>query len=155
RDTHGPGRDDAVSRRRVHSLVPSGSVSGPPGWASGRPAMSRQAETRALRVAQEAVAHVPAYARFLRRAGYDANRLRGVTDFHALPATDKPSYLARYPVDQRCRRGDLARAHIVTLSSGASGQPTLWPRFPEQDAAMVEACAAMLQDHFDLRERWT
>ena len=31
----------------------------------------RRAEVRALRVAQEAAAHVPAYARFLRLAGYD------------------------------------------------------------------------------------
>jgi phenylacetate-CoA ligase len=114
-----------------------------------------QAEIRALRVAQETAAHVPAYARLLRLAGYDSNRLRSFADFCALPLTDKASYLARYSVEQRCRRGDLARAHIVTLSSGATGLPTLWPRFPEQDAAMVEAFTALLEDYFRISERWT
>ncbi|HEY7065480.1 MAG TPA: hypothetical protein VII06_28650 [Chloroflexota bacterium] len=115
----------------------------------------RQAETRALRVAQEAAALVPAYGRFLRLAGYDANRLRSFADFCALPVMDKASYLTRYPVEQRVRRGDLARAHIVTLSSGATGQPTLWPRFPDQDAAQLAALTNMFQEHLRIRERWT
>jgi len=115
----------------------------------------RQAEVRALRVAQEAAAHAPAYARFLRLAGYDPARLRGFADFCQLPVMDKASYLARYPLDQRCRRGELPRAHIVTLSSGSSGQPVLWPRFPDQDALLEASFAAMFQEHFRIRERWT
>ena len=110
---------------------------------------------RALRVAQETAAQVPAYARFLRLAGYDPSRLRSFADFCALPIMDKPSYLARFRVEQRCRRADLARAHHVTLSSGASGAPTLWPRFPEQVAETLAGYTALLQDHFRVRERWT
>src|SRR3954470_21769050 len=104
---------------------------------------ARQAEIHALRVAQEAAAHVPAYARFLRLAGYDASRLRSFAEFCALPTMDKPSYLTRYSLEQRCRRGDLARAHIVTLSSGSTGQPVLWPRFPEQDAVLQDGFMAL------------
>ncbi len=115
----------------------------------------RQAETRALRIAQEAVAHVPAYARFLRLAGYDPNRLRSFADFRELPIMDKANYLARYPLEQRCRRGELARAHIVTLSSGTSGPPTFWPRFPEQDALQIANFTEVLQEHIRIRERWT
>ncbi len=114
-----------------------------------------RAEVRALRVAQEATAHVPAYARFLRLAGYDPARLRSVADFRELPTTDKTSYLARYPLDQRCRQRDLARAHIVTVSSGSAGPATLWPRFPEQDAQLFAAVTTVLQEHFRVRERWT
>jgi len=115
----------------------------------------RQAETRALRIAQEAAALVPAYGRFLRLAGYDANRLRSVADFSALPIMDKASYLMRYPVEQRVRRGELARAHIVTLSSGATGAPMLWPRFPDQDAAQIATLIAIYQEHLRIKERWT
>lgn len=122
---------------------------------SAPPVDPRRAAVRALFVAQETATHVPAYARFLRLAGYDAARLRGTADFRALPVTDKGSYLTRYPVDQRCRQADLARMHIVTLSSGSSGAPTLWPRFPEQDRAMLQAYIAMLHEHFRIRERWT
>ncbi|HLH27240.1 MAG TPA: hypothetical protein VK066_32370 [Chloroflexota bacterium] len=115
----------------------------------------RRAETHALRVAQEAAALVPAYGRFLRLAGYDANRLRSFADFAALPVMDKASYLTRYPIEQRVRRGELARAHIVTLSSGATGSPTLWPRFPDQDAAQLDTLINIYQEHLRIKERWT
>jgi phenylacetate-CoA ligase len=68
---------------------------------------------------------------------------------------DKASYLTRYPVEQRVRRGELARAHIVTLSSGASGTPTLWPRFPDQDAAQLSTLIGIYQEHLRIKERWT
>ena len=114
-----------------------------------------QAEVRALRVAQEAAAQVPAYARFLRQRGYDPRRLRGFADFCALPVTDKPSYLARYPLRDRCRQGDVTQAHIVTLSSGTSGPATFWPRLPEQDPTLWRAVRVMLQEHFRIQDRWT
>ena len=53
------------------------------------------------------------------------------------------------------RRGELARAHIVTLSSGATGTPTLWPRFPDQDAAQLSTLIAIYQEHLRIKERWT
>src|SRR3954451_8009377 len=116
---------------------------------------TRQAEVSALRVAQEAAAHVPAYARFLRLAGYDVSRLPSFADFCTLPVADKSAYLARYPLVDRCRDRDLARAHIITLSSGSAGQATFWPRFPEQDAALWLGITTVLQEHFHIRERWT
>ena len=114
-----------------------------------------RAEQRALRVAQEAAAQVPAYARFLRLAGYDPARLRTFDDFRQLPLTDKASYLARFPLPQRCRRGDLTRAHIVTLSSGSAGPATLWPRYPEQEGPLWAGVTGVLQEHFRVRDRWT
>jgi phenylacetate-CoA ligase len=122
---------------------------------SGSAVAARQAEVRALRVAQEAAAQVPAYARFLRLAGYDATRLRTFADFCGLPPVDKTSYLERYPLDQRCRRGDLARAQAVTLSSGSSGHATLWPRYPDQMPGLVAALSGMFEEHFRIRERQT
>jgi phenylacetate-CoA ligase len=114
-----------------------------------------QAEVRALRVAQETAALVPAYARFLRLAGYDASRLRSYADFRALPVMDKASYLTRYPLAERCRRGDVTQAYIVTRSSGTSGPATFWPRTPEQTPPMLAAVRVMLQEHFRIQDRWT
>ena len=81
-------------------------------------------------MAQEAAAQVPAYARFLRLADYDATRLRTFADFCGLPPVDKTSYLERYPLDQRCRRGDLARAQAVTLSPARRATPRSGPATP-------------------------
>ncbi len=116
---------------------------------------ARLAEVRALRVAQEAAAHVPAYARFLRQHGYDAARLRSFADFCALPVMDKDSYLRRYPLADRCLGGEVPRAQLVISSSGTSGAATLWPRLPEQEPRLTAATRAMLQEHFDIEHRWT
>jgi phenylacetate-CoA ligase len=126
-----------------------------PPSASARYDLSRQAQTQALRTAQAAAAQVPAYGRFLRQAGYDVGRLRRFEDFCDLPIMDKGSYLSRYPVAERCPQSDVARSNRVTLSSGSSGLPTLWPRWPEQNAATFAAVGSMLQDHFQIRERWS
>ncbi len=119
------------------------------------PLLQRQAEVQALRIAQEAAAQAPAYGAFLRQAGYDPARLNDRADFRALPVMDKDSYLARYPIDQRSLRGDVAQAYFVTLSSGSSGAATHWPRWPEQDAAMVAAFREVLEEHFRIGERRT
>ncbi|HZS03072.1 MAG TPA: hypothetical protein VFE37_30455 [Chloroflexota bacterium] len=122
------------------------------GQSPGHPT-SGEAPLAALRVAQEAVAHVPAYGRFLRLAGYDISRLRSVADFNDLPIMDKASYLQRYPLAERCRQQDLTRAYVTVASSGSSGEATLWPRFPEQEPATVAGVRGLLQEHFRILER--
>jgi phenylacetate-CoA ligase len=114
-----------------------------------------EARNAALRLAQEAAARVPAYARFLREAGYDAARLRTFDDFCALPPTDKASYLLRYPLDQRCLNGALGRTHMITLSSGTSGPASFWPRYPEHDPPLWASHLRVLHEHFRVRERTT
>src|SRR5581483_7338402 len=115
----------------------------------------RRAERHALRVAQEATASVPAYGRFLRRAGYDARRLRSFADFCALPVMDKASYLQPFSLAERCRSGDLARSYVVITSSGTGWPATLWPRYPEQEGPTVAGVRTMLQEHFRIHDRWT
>ncbi|HEY7063848.1 MAG TPA: hypothetical protein VII06_20385 [Chloroflexota bacterium] len=115
----------------------------------------RAAQAAALRVAQEAAARVPAYGRFLRRAGYDPRGLRGYADFLALPLMDKASYLLRYSLDERMLGGELSRAQTVTLSSGTAGPSTLWPRFPEQIPPTIATVTSVLQEYFRIRERET
>jgi phenylacetate-CoA ligase len=113
------------------------------------------AELRALRVAQEAAAHVPAYGRFLRLNGYDAARLRGFADFCALPVMDRASYIARYPLADRCLGGEPTRAYTVVRSSGTAGPATFWPRLPAQGVGNVAGVRANLEEHFLIRQRRT
>jgi len=124
---------------------------------AGEPAHGalRRAAVHALYVAQETAARVPAYARFLRLAGYEPACLRTLDDFRRLPLTDQASYLTRYPLEERCRAGALAHPHTVALGAGGAATPLLWPRFPEQDRALLHACGALLQEHASFRQRWT
>ena len=117
--------------------------------------LRRRAETAALRVAQEAAAHVPAYGRFLRLHGYDVGQLRGFADFCALPVSDRETYVSRYPLADRCLGGELPRAYTVVRSSGTTGAGTFWPRLPAQSVGNNAGVRANLQEHFLIERRHT
>ena len=59
-----------------------------------------------------------------------SSRPRSTTmdDFRRLPLTDKQNYHRRYPLPELCRGGRLDGCDIVAVSSGSTGQPTVWPR---------------------------
>jgi phenylacetate-CoA ligase len=82
----------------------------------------------ALRLFHDVAATVPAYRAFLRSRGVDPSRVVSAADFAAVPLLTKADYHRSYPLPQLCRGGTLAHAETVAVSSGSSGQPTVWPR---------------------------
>ncbi len=76
----------------------------------------------------QVAASVPAYRDFLAIAGVDPAQIQGIEDFHRLPMSTKDTYHRRYPLPQLCRDGRLDSCDIVSVSSGSSGTPTMWPR---------------------------
>jgi len=85
--------------------------------------------SRVLGWFREAASDVPAYARFLRERGVDAERIRTLADFARLPPTSKADYHKAFALTELCRGGALERADFVAVSSGSTGEPTFWPRF--------------------------
>jgi phenylacetate-CoA ligase len=81
-----------------------------------------------LALFQDVAATVPAYGRFLRECRVDPARVTTLDDFRALPLVTKENYLRAYPLPDRCRGGSLDGCETVALSSGSSGEPTVWPR---------------------------
>ncbi|WP_127509400.1 phenylacetate--CoA ligase family protein [Actinoplanes solisilvae] len=77
---------------------------------------------------RDAARNVPAYRHFLAERGVDPARVRSMADFSTLPIVTKENYLRAYPLAERCRGGSLDGSAAVALSSGSSGQPTIWPR---------------------------
>jgi phenylacetate-CoA ligase len=73
-------------------------------------------------------ATVPAYGKFLREHDIDPATVTTMDDFRALPLIDKDSYHRRYPLPELCRDGRLDGCDMIAVSSGSSGQPTVWPR---------------------------
>ena len=73
-------------------------------------------------------ATVPAYGKFLRDHDIDPAAITTMADFHTLPMIDKDSYHRRYPLPELCRDGKLDGCDMIAVSSGSSGQPTVWPR---------------------------
>ena len=77
---------------------------------------------------RDVVASVPAYRKFLVDAKIDPAAIQSVEDFRQLPMTSKATYTNRYPLPELCRGGSLDGCDIIAVSSGSSGQPTIWPR---------------------------
>jgi phenylacetate-CoA ligase len=84
---------------------------------------------RAERAAWRAVERVPGYRSYLRAAGVDVERLVPWNILSHLPETDKPSYVDRYPIAERCLGGKIPfRGTTIDESSGATGMPYNWIR---------------------------
>jgi phenylacetate-CoA ligase len=110
---------------------------------------------RALALFHDVAATVPAYAAFLAGHGVDPAAVRTAADFAALPLLTKDSYLRRYPLPERCRAGRLEHNDTVAVSSGSSGQPTVWPRSVLDELAVARRFEDALVHSFDGAARST
>ena len=77
---------------------------------------------------QDVAASVPAYRKFLADAQIDPAAVQSAEDFRQLPMTSKGNYQNRYPLPELCRGGRLDGCDMISVSSGSSGSPTIWPR---------------------------
>lgn len=93
-------------------------------------------------------AEVPAYRAFLAEAGIDPRTIKTPQDFHRLPLLTKSNYVRRYPLAERVRGGRLAACDMIAVSSGSTGEPTFWPRFQSDEAAIAVRFEQVFADSF-------
>jgi phenylacetate-CoA ligase len=105
-----------------------------------------------LALFQDAVATVPAYARFLDDNGVDPAAIR---DPETIPLMTKAGYHQRYPLPDRCRGGRLDSAAVIALSSGSSGRPTVWPRTEKDEESVTERFEQVFRDGFGAAKQST
>jgi phenylacetate-CoA ligase len=110
---------------------------------------------RALAVFHDAAAHVPAYTAFLREHDVDPATIRTPADFARVPLLTKEEYLRRYPLPQLCRGGRLDGCDMVAVSSGSSGEPTVWPRSVLDERAVAARFEQVFHGSFRADERRT
>jgi phenylacetate-CoA ligase len=113
------------------------------------------AEAQALARFHDVAAAVPAYAAFLREHGIDPAGVRTLDDFRGLPLTTKESYVRRHPLADLCRAGRLESCDMVAVSSGSTGEPTVWPRFVTDELAVAARFEQVFADSFDAGRRRT
>ena len=68
---------------------------------------------------------------------------------------DKESYHRRYPLPERCRDGRLDGCDLVSVSSGSSGSPTIWPRTVTDEMAIARRFEQVFRDGFQAGQRTT
>jgi len=109
----------------------------------------------ALELFRRTAATVPAYREFLRAHGIDPAGVESLDDFRRVPMMDKESYHRRYPLPQRCRDGRLDGCDLVSVSSGSSGSPTIWPRTVADELAVARRFEQVFRDGFQAGQRTT
>jgi phenylacetate-coenzyme A ligase PaaK-like adenylate-forming protein len=112
-------------------------------------------ELRALALFHRTAATVPAYAAFLAEHGVDATAIRTIDDFRTLPLATKDGYVNAYPLADRCRDGRLDGCDFLALSSGSTGEPTVWPRSLTDELAVATRFEQVFHDSFGAHERTT
>jgi len=110
---------------------------------------------RALENFKIAAERVPAYARFLAAHRIDAREVRTAHDFQRLPVTTKETYHRPNALADLCLDGDLAGCDMLAVSSGSTGQPTIWPRFVADEVGSAERFEQVLVDGFGADRRRT
>jgi phenylacetate-CoA ligase len=98
---------------------------------------------------------VPAYRAFLRERGVDPGEVRTFADFERLPLLTKENYHRRYPLPDLCRDGRLDGCDMIAVSSGSTGQPTIWPRSVTDELAVAARFEQVFADSFAAGERST
>jgi len=112
-------------------------------------------EAQALALFHSVARGVPAYASFLREYGIDPARVQTFADFERLPLIDKRNYVSRYPLPERCHGGTLRGCDMVAVSSGSTGQPTVWPRRVEDELPIARRFEQVFFDSFRADSRST
>lgn len=114
--------------------------------------LNESPEARALELFRDVVAHVPAYSALLNDADCDP---AAITDYGAVPLATKENYHRRHPLPALCRGGELSACDMLAVSSGSSGEPTVWPRFVSDELGTAFRFEQVFRDAFQAHERRT
>src|SRR5579884_3413019 len=110
---------------------------------------------RVLGLFHRVVTSVPAYRAFLDEHGVDPATARSFADSQRLPLLTKENYHQRYPLPDMCRDGRLDGCDMIAVSSGSTGQPTIWPRSVTDELAVAARFEQVFADSFAAGERTT
>ena len=111
--------------------------------------------TRVVGLFHQVAASVPAYRAFLHEHGVVPGDVRTFADFERLPLLTKENYHRRYPLPDLCRQGRLDSCDMIAVSSGSTGQPTIWPRSVTDELAVAARFEQVFADSFAAGERTT
>ena len=95
---------------------------------------------------EKAKRECPAYAAFIAEHGGEVKLHGFVPDLSAIPPMDKPSYIKRYSMAERCHGGKLpTRGAVIDTSSGSTGKPTSWVRGKEERESVARVMQIALR----------
>lgn len=112
-------------------------------------------EKKALNLFHLAAKYVPAYQDFLKKNKVKPQSIKNIDDFNQVPPTDKLNYISQYSLSDLSWSGYVNSSNIISYSSGATGQPYLWPRGLYQDLEGAFQFEHLLTSLFQIDQRST
>ena len=79
-------------------------------------------------VFRRSVNRVPAYKDFLKKSGQNIETVSAIYDITKIPITSKNNYLREHPFEKLFWDGTLKNTHILTATSGSTGEPFYFGR---------------------------
>jgi phenylacetate-CoA ligase len=81
--------------------------------------------------------------------------VRDLATFARLPRTTKQDYCRAFSLAELCRGGSLADSDFTAVSSGSTGEPTVWPRALADEVGTAFRFEQVLHDALRAHERRT
>lgn len=119
------------------------------------PGESGDGFTEVLALLRRAADKVPAYGAMLKAAGLAPDDIHDAADFAKLPLLNKANYVRRFPLEALVEGGDLAACDFFAVSSGSTGEPTLWPRGLTHEFQIAVRFEQVLRDNFRAHQHRT
>jgi phenylacetate-CoA ligase len=107
-----------------------------------------EADSAALALFARTAEAVPAYRAFLLERGVDPAAVRTIEDFRRLPLATRDNYVRAFPLAERCRNGNLSTCDMIAVSSGSTGEPTIWPRAVADELSSAARFEQIFADAF-------
>ena len=112
-------------------------------------------EKAALKLFKQASERIPAYKDFLKKNRIKPSTVKTIYDFKKLPTIDKKNYLKKYPLESLYWDGKLEDANLISVSSGSTGKPFLWPRGVEQETETTNIHNLFISKFFEADKKTT
>lgn len=120
-----------------------------------RPGESGDGFAEALLLLRRAAERVPAYRAMLQDAAIGPDDILDAGDFARLPLLTKDNYVRRFPLADLVEGGDLTSCDFFAVSSGSTGEPTLWPRGLQHELPIAVRFEQVFRDGFQAHRRRT
>ncbi|KKP59865.1 MAG: hypothetical protein UR52_C0002G0093 [Candidatus Gottesmanbacteria bacterium GW2011_GWA1_34_13] len=90
--------------------------------------LEQNSKKNVLYLFHQAAERIVAYKHFLKKNKIKHRKIKSLKDYARVPTTSKENYIQKYDVNLRCWDSDMSQIHMISTSSGTTGDPHFWPR---------------------------
>ena len=108
-----------------------------------------------LMLFQEAAQHIPTYKDFLLKNKISTSKIKTMKDFLSVPVMTKENYILAYDYKSRIWNGGTNNEHMISTSSGTTGEPVFWPRNIQTVVEGGQYHELIFDRCFDMRQKRT